>query len=215
MKMPARRSIVSLAALLLISCSSARTPTAPEALSAGVSSTSVAAPPTSPSAAAKRDVVPVVLFGSGTPVPGSEATLLRDPSGVTMTLRTSGLAGGAYTTWWVVFNNPENCSGGVCGENDLPPFGGSPTVHASVLFATGHVVSDNGNASFGAWLGVGDTNGALFGPGLVNIYTAEIHNIVRYHGDVLPAYMPAQISSFNGGCPPNSCYNVQAAPHRP
>ena len=215
MKIPLRRSLAFLASLFLISCSSGRTPSAPDALSPSAGLAPSAGAAISPSAAARRDVVPVVLFDSGTPVPGSQAALVRDPSGVSMTLQTSGLAPGAYTTWWVVFNNPENCSGGTCGEDDLPPFGGSPTVHASVLFATGHVVSTNGTAGFGAWLGIGDTAGALFGPGLLNVYTAEVHNIVRYHGDVLPAFMPEQIRSFNGGCPPNSCFNVQAAVHQP
>lgn len=209
------RPLAFVASFLLISCSSSRTPIAPDGVSPSGGLAPITGASISASAAAKRDVVPVVLFGVGTPVPGSSATLLRNGSGVTMTLQTSGLAPGAYTTWWVVFNHPENCSGGACGEDDLPPFGGLPAVQASVLFATGHVVSANGIGNFGARLGIGDTDGALFGPGLVNVYTAEIHNIVRYHGDVLPAYMPAQISSFNGGCPPNSCNNVQGAPHRP
>lgn len=200
--------------LLLTACSSSGAPAQPD-LVLPVVPASLTGGAVSASAAAKQDAVPVVWFGSGVPVPGSAATLLRDPSGVTMTLRTTGLAAGAYTTWWVVFNHPEKCSGGVCGEDDLPPFGGSPTVQASVLFATGHVVAANGVANFGAWLGAGDTGGALFGPGLVNIYTAEIHNVVRYHGSVDPAYMPAQINSFNGGCPPNTCGNVQAAVHQP
>lgn len=210
--------LVASASILLLGCSG-QNPSTPIAPSTAAVAANGAAPSTA--GGARRDVTQVFWLSNRTTVPGSAATLVRNASGVTMTLQTSGLPAGAYTTWWVIFNNPAACSNGVCGEDDLPAFGGAPAVNASVVFATGHVVSENGTANFGAWLGVGETDGALFGPGLVNVYGAEIHNVVRSHGEVLPAFMPSQISSFNGGCPagtppgPNSCFNVQGAIHKP
>jgi hypothetical protein len=143
--------------------------------------------------------------------------LVRNDGGVTMTLHTSGLVpGNAYTVWWVIFNNPSACIGG-CGMDDLA----RPAVQASLAFATGHVVG-NDVANFGAWLGVGDTGGVLSSPpspagpyGLLDSRTAEIHLVVRSHGSALPELLKEQISSFNGGCPPNACMNVQAAVHLP
>jgi hypothetical protein len=178
-----------------------------------------------PVGAATRDKSPVFVFGSSTAVAGSWSALVRNDNGVAMTLHTSGLAPGSATTvWWVVFNNPELCThpdfalGLRCGEGDLPPFGGSPAVQASVLWATGHVIGGSGIGGFGAYLGEDDTSGALFGPGLLDSRKADVHLIVRTHGQAIPGLVKEQISSFNGGCLPGEpnvgqCINVQASPH--
>jgi hypothetical protein len=172
---------------------------------------------------ATRDLGPVVVFGSGQIIPGAWSALVRNDNGVAMTLHTSGLAPGSATTvWWVVFNNPELCTHGElglrCGEGDLPPFGGDPAVQASVLWATGHVIGGDGVGGFGAYLGEGDTTGAMFGPGLIDARRADVHLIVRTHGDAIPGLIDEQISTFNGGCNPGEpnvgeCMNVQASPH--
>ena len=88
-------------------------------------------------------------------------------------------------------------------------------VYGSVLFATGNVVDEDGEGSFGAHLKVGDTDGALFGPGLVYPRDAEIHIVVRHHGEVIPEMMPAQIMTVGGGCIINDCEDVQGAAHSP
>ena len=120
---------------------------------------------------------------------GSSAKLTRGDGLVWIRVNTTRLPAGAYTNWWVIFNNPDACSAPGCGGKDFP----TPAVNASVLFATGGVVTDNGVGHFRAHLEEGDLSGeVLFGPGLTTAEGAEIHYIVRYHGpagagDVLTA----------------------------
>jgi hypothetical protein len=189
--------------------------------------------------------VPVIYFEEapfdpapnfGVPVPGSWSTLRRNHSGVTVDIHTSDLSPGAYTAWWVVFNNPEYCTDGVCGEDDIfvAPFQpiinpdgtfGTPGVVVQVIGATGHVVSQNGVGNFSARLKEGDNEAGLFpGPGLIDAGKAEVHNIVRYHGPMVPEYMPAQIHYVDGGCDTDgggslpvgvgfTCFDIQAVVH--
>jgi hypothetical protein len=160
--------------------------------------------------AADHDTVPVHLLPSAVDVPGAWSTLVRNDNGVTGSVHTDQLIkGDAYTMWFVVFNNPGACVGG-CGADDL----GRQGVNSSVVYATGHVVGGEGN-NFSGWLGVGDTDGAVAGPGLLDPRSAEIHLVIRNHGAAIPGLIDEQIHSFNGGCPPNSCANVQAAQHKP
>jgi hypothetical protein len=137
-----------------------------------------------------------------------------------MTIDTNGLYAGAYTNWWIVFNNPGECTypipaiGAACGpDGDDPGDFGNPDVGASVLYATGNVVDEDGEGGFAAHLKMGDTDGALFGPGLKYPRGAEIHIVVRHHGEVIPSMMPAQIMTVGGGCGVNFCMDVQAAAH--
>lgn len=147
-----------------------------------------------------------------TQVAGASSTLVRNGSGVAMTLRTSELRpGDAVTVWWVVFNNPSACTAGHfglhCGPGDL----GRPETGASVLYAAGHVIGGDGTGDFGGHLPVGDTSGALFGPGLTNPAGADIHLVVHDHGSADPALMPDEIHSF-GVCNP-TCTDVQVSVH--
>ena len=198
---------------LFTGCSSTQPPGAPESAiaPAGLAASSGSNIAAAQSAnAADRDTVPVHLFMSSVVVPGASSMLVRNDNGVTGTVHTDGLtAGNAYTMWFVVFNNPAACVGG-CGADDL----GRAGVNSSVVYGAGHVVGGEGN-NFAGWLGVGDTDGAIAGPGLLNSRGAEIHLIIRNHGPAMPGLIDEQIHSFNGGCPPNSCANVQAAEHKP
>lgn len=166
---------------------------------------------------AGRSTVKVHDFDTLAEIPGAVSSLRRTDHGVSMTLRTNSLPQGAYTNWWIVFNDPDKCTdpipeiNALCGEKDL----GVEEVDPSVLFATGNVVGPNGQAGFAAHLSEGDFAGALFGPGLIDARVAEIHIVVRHHGEVIPMHMPAQIHTFNGGCPPNDCVDLQAAAHSP
>jgi hypothetical protein len=184
-----------------------------------------------PAAAAPAGQSTVPLFRSdGSEVAGSWSRLHRTDAGVTMTIHTTGLPQHTFTVWWVIFNNPELCSHGVpgfsqCGEGDLALFGGDPSIQSSVLYATGHLVGGSGRGNFGAHLAVGDTRGALFGPGLLNPHGAEIHLVVRSHGPAIPGLVNEQIRTFGGGCidapegtgtpGPNVCTDVQGTVHRP
>jgi hypothetical protein len=169
-------------------------------------------------AAAARDTVDVIDFTSGVAIDSGVAvsSLVRTRHGVSMTLNTNMLDPGTYTNWFVIFNDPGACATFPCTGADVDPSNANG-VGSSVLFATGNVVGASGNGGFAAHLSEGDTTGALFGPGLLDSRAAEVHLIVRYHGPVIPALMPAQINSVDGGCGPMlfDCDDVQAAVHLP
>ncbi len=142
----------------------------------------------------------------GDEVAGSSAQLHRTMRSVSGAIHTNDLDGGAYTVWWVVWNDPSVCPGD-CGLLDL----GRPGVFLGR--ATGKVVGATGVGHFGASLSVGDISEALInngGLGLTDPLTAEVHMIVRYHGPVVPANMPAQINSVGGGCGDFACFDPQA-----
>ena len=167
-------------------------------------------------APAQRSSVPMHPAGDPhTDIEGRSSALVRTDNGVSMTIHTSGLDAGAYTIWWVIFNDPSQCSDEECGEDDVLPPPGNEDAGVSVLRATGHVVGKSGKGNFGAGLSVGDTSEALWGPGLTNPRGAEIHLIVRSHGEVIPGEVNDQIHTVNGGCPPNECVDVQMALHQP
>jgi len=157
----------------------------------------------------------VYRFADGSQVAGASSIVATSETGARMTLQTSDLtAGDAYTVWWIIFNEPENCSHGEpgsearCGPGDLPPYGGDDSAVTSIVYAAGHIVGGSGVATFSGHLSAGDTDGALFGPGLINPTTAEIHLVVRDHG---PAQDPNQQIHTFGAC--NPCTNLQVSPH--
>lgn len=168
------------------------------------------------SATSARDTSNVFTFSSFETV--GTSSLTRKPDSVKMSLSTTRLpAGDAVTVWWVVFNHPENCRTKIddpgfpfrCGEPDL----GRLDVHASVLFAAGHVIGADGTARFGAHLAAGDGRGAIFGSGLdpAQVDQADIHLVVRDHGPKDRALLPGQIRSFDV-CN-TVCVDVQASVH--
>ncbi len=182
-------------------------------------------------AVAGGSVVNMETFGSDDPVLGA-STLMRYDDAVDMTISTTGLEPGhAYSVWWVIFNNPDACSD-ECDGDDFPEgMPGAktgleppdPAVEASVLWATGLIVSSEGAADFRARLEIGNPPGAVdFGPGLVDPMNAEIHLPIRSHGRALMGQVAEQIGTKNGLCevtkpdPSSSnCLNVQVAAHRP
>ena len=151
----------------------------------------------------------VFSFDNSLPVEGATATLERREDSVEFSLNTT-LDSGAYTVWWVIFNNPELCAN-ECGVDDL----GILEVNASAFWATGAVVENDNLGSFNAQLGENQLptgeDQVLFGEGLTDSFEAEIHLIARTHGEVIPGVLQQQITTFNGGCPPNTCEDVQFA----
>ncbi|PJF39395.1 MAG: hypothetical protein CUN54_08815, partial [Phototrophicales bacterium] len=100
-------------------------------------------------------------------IEGTSATLTRHENGVHVEVQTSDLEPGhAFTMWWVIFNEPENCTDGECGADDvlildengdpmLDDEGGlifnadqMANVNISFLRADGHVIDENGTATF-------------------------------------------------------------------
>jgi hypothetical protein len=163
----------------------------------------------------KISVQPLLRFSDGSALQGGGSLLARTRSGIYMSFHSSGLTPGTVvTTWWAFFNKPKECATSPCTVADL----NNPDVQPSLLVATGRVVGADGTADFGAFRAEGDTTGAVFGPGLVNAMKAEIHLVVRTHGAAIlddPQTLQAQLSTFNGGCPPNTCANLQVSIHQP
>ncbi len=146
--------------------------------------------------------------------------------------RSGDQVGDGVTLWWVVFNEPQKCSDGECGENDvfnLDDKGdfvlndvGSPANPAgreaaqiSVGYADGHVIDEGGAATFRGQLPVGDTSQTIWGPGLLDPMKAEIHIVLRSHQQAFPGQVDEMIYTVNGGCaakfPNPPCEDVQVS----
>ncbi len=163
----------------------------------------------------KTSIQPLRVFGVGTVIPGTGSILVRTKEGVGMTLHAFGLTpGNVYTAWFGIFNNPKECATDPCTAADLP----NPDVQAVVLWGTGQIAGEDGTADFAAFRAVGDTSGSAglgIATALEEPFKALIHLAVRSHGPVIPAMLSQQLSLFNGGCPPNTCVNVEVAIHEP
>jgi hypothetical protein len=106
-----------------------------------------------------------------------------------------------YTVWWVVFNNPDGCSGD-CGPDDLDPPGWGGDADVAVFNASGAISASDGmgnaviNLDFSAIGGEGAGNGSQGSPappmvkffGRVlkknNARCAEIHLDINQHPDL-------------------------------
>lgn len=178
------------------------------------------------------------FFEDASEVKDGVVVLTRLKNGVAMRLSTVNLKPkDAVTVWWVVFNEPAKCSDNECGENDIFNLDadgefilnddGSTPVNAAgrkaakitALRADGHVIDESGAAQFSSRLPIGDASEALFGGGLQNPMTAEIHLVLRTHGPAIPGKVDSMIYSLNGGCeaawPNPPCANVQFAIFKP
>ncbi len=175
-----------------------------------------AVPTSSENSSEKISASPFVTLMSGAVVPAAGSQLIREKDAVSMTANTRGLtSGNVYTAWWVIFNNPENCFTRPCTPVDI---NSNPAVQGSLVLAGARIVGPDGAASYGAYLAVGDTAFLQAGSGLLDPKHAEIHIAIRSHGpaSALDAMqLAAALTSFNGGCPPNTCMTVQASVHAP
>lgn len=164
-------------------------------------------------AAASRSQAPVLTIPPPRPTMVGSSTLVRTDSGVSVSLKTTGLEPGEVATlWWIVANEPQECEAGIpglsqCGPGDHMAGRGD----LSVLRAAGRIVGDSGGASYGAHLRVGDTSGALVTgePGLLDPRGAEVILIVKTHGPKIPGLTAEMLKTFAGGChdqtaPPNA-----------
>ena len=108
-----------------------------------------------------------------------------------MSLYTSGLSEGTVVTmWWAIFNKPKGCATPhSCVVSDLF----NPDVEASLQYAGGSVVGVERSANFGGFLARGDNTGFQIlpgmpnpAPGIINANKAEIHLVIRTHGQASP-----------------------------
>lgn len=157
-------------------------------------------------------------FGTGSDISG-EATLTRSKDGLWLAIAAEGLVEGhAYTLWWVIFDNPAGCKDGGCGLDDLD------RTSARVTLVNGDgFVAGGGVDEFQTHLDRHDVGGreVLLGDpsGVDNPYKAEVHVVVRSHGEgeANPADLAVQTSTFGGFCnlpvPPteDGCLDVGAA----
>lgn len=176
----------------------------------------------------RNSVSPVHVFtptGDGALIHGAGSQLVRAKDGVFMTFHTQGLIPGTVATaWWVFFNDPKQCATSPCRVADLLT---NPASQPSLLYAAGRVVGPDGALDIGAFRAVGDTSGAesvpvppfpADNPGLLDPKRAEVHIVIRTHGPALlgdPLTLEQQLTTFNGGCPPNTCSNLQVSIHQP
>jgi hypothetical protein len=115
-----------------------------------------------------------------------------------------------------------------CGLDDLPPGTVPPAVgdlrvRASLLWGGGFVADSDGDGYAIARLERDAPPGEVrFGPGLKNLKLAEIHIVLRSHGEALAGEVAEQIGTFDGGCTPEEIAavppqcpnaNVQFAAH--
>lgn len=165
-----------------------------------------------PAVAGQPSTSEVLTFADQSVVGSSQ--LARTGSGISAAIATSGLTpGDAVTTWIVVFNHPEACASTPCTANDRF----TEPVDAHAVFGAGHVIGGSGSAGYGLHLGIGDdTREDLWGsgPALTNPQGAEIHLVLRTHGQKQPGNVDGQIHSAGQGCNPE-CVNVQFSVHLP
>src|SRR6516225_6970207 len=138
-------------------------------------------------ASVKTLSTPIVTVGN--------AQLVRNNNGITCVIHTSGLVpGDVYSVWWVIPTETLifNATGAIAASDGTATFAG----HAStgpIGPVDGSVVLSNGDGSFDS------------------PRTDTIMVIVRHHGPPIPGIVNQQMGSFNTGCAPGGCKNVQAA----
>ena len=158
---------------------------------------------------------PVRLFSDqSVRVPRSGSMLVRSGNGVFGSVNTTGLAPGTVTSAWIaIFNTPSACATNPCTAIDLD----NPAVHGGSFSIGARIVGADGAANLGGFRAVGDISDLFRGTrGLILPMSAEIHLVIRTHGAASsdPAVLAQQLTMFNGGCPPNTCSNVQITIHQ-
>lgn len=165
------------------------------------------------------------------PVVGSWSMLDREGDTLHAKIRTRVDAGHAYTVWWIIFNVPENCSDGVCGDDDifLDPDDHSAgfnvpqvqDVKIAALSGGGAVANPAGRLKLDIGLAEGELptghrrvllaadESAIFtipgaGTGLMDAQSAEIHLVLLDHGPAHedPELLEEQLTEFLGACNP-------------
>ncbi len=175
-----------------------------------------------------EEQVQVFEFATGELVDGAFSRLIRTSKGIYGGFYSDELnPKEVYTLWVIIFENPEFCSDGNCGSDDITdangklirnPDGsvGTPGVNVSGLWVSGTISDKNGNANLRINVEKGQAPGEiLYGPGLTDPFGSEIHFIARTHGEVIPSLIDLQLATLRGGCETNACANQQFAIHLP
>lgn len=143
-----------------------------------------------------------MVLGHAGVVPGADASLVRNPNGISYRITTRDLEPGhAYTLWLVVINDPSFCTASPCTAHDILA---KPATASQVSYAAGHVVGGSGRATFAGSVRVGPLSGWLEDRSLVDPFAADVQLVINDHGPKLPAFMPAMIQTYRGGCAASS-----------
>jgi hypothetical protein len=194
--------------------------------------------------AAPKDKVAVLDQSTREPVTGAFSMLERGGRGIATEIRTRARPGHAHSLWYVIFNAPQNCSDGACGEDDIfiDPDDHSAGFNAEQIVATrassvwgkaGAVANPGGRLRLNGALGPGgipdgqnqvvigrSEDGALVPLGVVtglhNPRRAVIIAVLQDHGAAHddPESLKRQLTSFQGACNPD-CEDTQFAVHVP
>jgi hypothetical protein len=126
----------------------------------------------------------------------------------------------AYSIWIAAFNHPKYCAQPyACSTSDLEIFGGNPKIKASVFWGGGLVADEFGYANTAFDVPTGRTSRELFAQsgdyGLQNLGGAEIHVVLRSHGEAgVAGPVAMQIGSAMQACPPAGCVNAFFSVHK-
>ena len=158
------------------------------------------------------NVVEFMPNAAGETFPSSddaEAQLVRGKKSISISVHTDGLPDGhVITIWGAIFNFPEYCVDG-CNGDDILGDTAIPEVQGDFVRFAGKVVNNGDNANFGGQIQEGEPG--LFGIGLINVEGAEVHLIIRSHGEPIPGMLDEMMHTVGGGCDINECFDPQAA----
>ncbi|MBA3503518.1 MAG: hypothetical protein M4D80_03420 [Myxococcota bacterium] len=158
--------------------------------------------------------------------------MTRRDDGVCVSIDTRRLEPGAYTVWFRVFDDPSSCNnpdpaGARCSRLDIPACRAAGT--CSVLWVTGALVGVDGKSHVSACLAEGGKPGfVFFGNGLADARAAEIHAVLKHHGEAAfsatdpatQARLGRQLSTPGGNCEGmpgdtlTECPDLQVTYHR-
>ncbi len=156
----------------------------------------------------------LLLLPAAVEIRGS-GSLTRLPNGITTHVNVDpGVipVGDVITLWGVIFNNPSECTAGAPGVSacDPPDLGESAAEPSLVWLGSG--IASGRSTRYTGHIMVGDASGDILeefglpsGPGLLNPAGAEIHVVVRTHGQPITGQLQSQRKTFAGGCEVNAC----------
>lgn len=138
-----------------------------------------------------------------------QARLDRTNNSAHAQVQAEGAEPGMYTMWWVIWNTPEGCATPwACVEADLF----NPNAGLAIGYAGGGIAGDNGKLTVAGNLHEGvPVNGfaypefaaigvQLTETAMIDIDHAELHLVLRHHGELIPGMVDEATHTFNGAC---------------
>ena len=183
-------------------------------------------------AASTTNTKAVYWFTDGSDA-GGLSHLTRTNGMIVATVEPANLIpGNVHTLWVIVFNRPEECTDGVCGEDDIFNADGTLnvpqvlTVGIAIANGSGNIAKADGTLEFGARIPMGADlaqlgHQVLFGDGFGPIvltaspHDAEVHFIIQTHGQARGGPKLLETLNLEGSnCTP-FCSDIQFSIHVP